>query len=456
MRVAPRQEHCDGGLSGGLAQVPHAGARLLRWSVQSVACRTLLLTTALLALAVLLPTGGELAATAAPGVASGGTASASVTAALLASCHPQDPDDVGYSPNLADGTVSIVNLTSHTVTGIISGFRYPWNVNVSPDGSTLFVDDVPLTDPLADRIDVVDLCSHQIVERIPTHGMAFSSISLDGSQLYTADITGGAVQVVDTSTGSLTATFPTLPVPIATASGDDRTLWIATMPDFLYSIDMRTGKVVGSPILTGIAPAQIAVSPDGSTLAVADLGGDIELIDTQTHRVTSTIRLPSLSYPAFGAFTPDGSELWMGYYSGQVAVIDMHTDAVVKVGQTGGFAVGIAFTRRQRGVCVNHPRGLGHPRRRRRLCSAGAPRYLAARRSDPRLRYLDLLSRRHHRCRERAHGHDHCFRPLQLKAPMSGAIARTGRMVLVLNERRSASMSAIGYQLPAATSPIAS
>lgn len=252
---------------------------------------------------------------------------------------------MGYSPNLADGTVSIVNLTSHTVTGIISGFRYPWNVNVSPDGSTLFVDDVPLTDPLADRIDVVDLCSHQIVERIPTHGMAFSSISLDGSQLYTADITGGAVQVVDTSTGSLTATFPTLPVPIATASGDDRTLWIATMPDFLYSIDMRTGKVVGSPILTGIAPAQIAVSPDGSTLAVADLGGDIELIDTQTHRVTSTIRLPSLSYPAFGAFTPDGSELWMGYYSGQVAVIDMHTDAVVKVGQTGGFAVGIAFTR---------------------------------------------------------------------------------------------------------------
>src|SRR6516164_9407280 len=75
-------------------------------------------------------------------------------------------------------------------------------------------------------------------------------------------------------------------------------------------IDTTTNKVVAT-VEVGLAPAGVAVTPDGRKAYVANraVSGTVSVIDTATNAVSATIAVGS--NPVGIAITPDGSKVYV-------------------------------------------------------------------------------------------------------------------------------------------------
>jgi DNA-binding beta-propeller fold protein YncE len=262
-------------------------------------------------------------------------------------CQLATAVNFGYVANVGDGTISVVDLTREQIVGSISGFSQPWNVNITPDGRTLFVDDMPIFTPQKTSIAVVDTCTSKTTHRFPTGGLAIGSMPAHGRELFTAKYFRFEVEVLNTTDLTVKAAYRTKTMPLATVSDEEGTeIWVGGLPNIVYRIDRATGRSTeDTPIRTSAIPQQLSLTPDKATLAVADCC-DIALIDTANQTVRCNIRLAfDFGSPAYGGFTPDGSHLWMAYFNGQVVVVDMSTEKIVAVHQTGGQAIGATFSR---------------------------------------------------------------------------------------------------------------
>jgi YVTN family beta-propeller protein len=252
---------------------------------------------------------------------------------------------IGYSANLLDHSVSVIDLDTNEVIDTITGFHFPWNVETSPDGTRIFVDDSPPFPSRNTNVVVVDTDTGELVRRIPTRGMVFSTASPDGTRIFATNIVRGGVQVIDATTAEVVASYATRTSPPTLAqeavSADGETMWVVALPRSVYAVDMRTGLRQGPMIDAGALAAQFAISPDGSTLAVANLSGVVTLIDAKSRTVAATIQGGPFHYPSFAAFSPDSRRLWVGCYSGRLLVIDAQAEALVADIDVGGWIAGV-------------------------------------------------------------------------------------------------------------------
>jgi len=101
-------------------------------------------------------------------------------------------------------------------------------------------------------------------------------------------------------------------------------------------------KVVLRTFATGGAPKDLALSPNGKRLYVADETGSIQLWNMSTGARALTVPLPS---GAFGlAISPDGARVYAGMpFGGGVAVLDAVSNTVISTIPTGGTPRKIAF-----------------------------------------------------------------------------------------------------------------
>lgn len=203
-----------------------------------------------------------------------------------------EPADVAITPDGKEALVTdpevgqstgylvVVDLADGAVTARVGVGSGPTGVVTSPDGTTAYVSDTGYLG--SGRIAIVDLFDDRMIGSIPVGRQPVGlAISGDGSRLYVAlanlylipptrhgATDPGDVDVIDTSTRTVTATVP-----------------------------------------VGVAPLFVALSPDGRLLAVGDHGSNaVTLIDTSS--------LASRSCPvaggAFGvAFSPDASRLYV-------------------------------------------------------------------------------------------------------------------------------------------------
>ncbi|MDV7100061.1 hypothetical protein R4227_07910 [Gordonia amicalis] len=238
--------------------------------------------------------------------------------------------NIGYTASFADDTVVKLDLDTNTVIETIEGFSRPWGLELTRDGSLLYVNSVAqASKPSQYEVDVVDTCTDKIIKRIPTIGPGYIQVSPDRSRLFVPNLLWTGLQVVDTDTAEVIRRYTTLPFTQAGVSNDQKTMWLQSLPNFIYTIDMRTGRRNGPAFdREGILPLQMTMAPDGSVLAVADFGDRVSIIDTKpgspTYRtVTQVYRTGRQSQPGISAFSPDGRYLWVGGYSGQVSVLDL-------------------------------------------------------------------------------------------------------------------------------------
>ena len=187
-----------------------------------------------------------------------------------------------------DGTVSVIDTTTHAVRGPYAAGTAATGIAVSPDGSRLYV----ATELWNSNVMVMETATMTVIGTVylgyfnyPIDG-AFTPP--DGKRLYMiagaqgSEMAEGAVMVIDTD--PLSGTY---------------------------------NQVIGglSAYDLGIGfPADVVFSPDGGRAYVSDAGGNtVTVIDTSTNTVIGTIAT-TLS-PASGsrhiAISPDGNTLYI-------------------------------------------------------------------------------------------------------------------------------------------------
>src|SRR5205807_3946101 len=121
-----------------------------------------------------------------------------------------------------------------------------------------------------------------------------------GPFAYIPDILGNTVGVLDTATGTITATVPVGYGPFGVAVNPEGTrVYVANACDSRGACGDSAGTVsvidtgsntVTATVTVGNAPVGVAVNPSGTRVYVANFGADsVSVIDTTTNTVTATI-----------------------------------------------------------------------------------------------------------------------------------------------------------------------
>jgi len=263
-----------------------------------------------------------------------------------------------YITNLGSNTVAVIDTATNTVVALpISVGLSPLGVAVTPDRSKVYV-----TNHDSSTVSVIDSASNSVSATIPVSASPFGvAVTPDGSKVYVAhDTTPGTVSVIDTATNTVVG----LPIPVsASAVGvavapDGSKVYIATTISVgrgtagVLVIDTAT-NTVSATIPVGRAHNGVAVTPDGSKVYVTDSRrggfpggggvGVVSVIDAVANAVIATVVVGFLPFEV--AVTPDGSKVYVANSgSNNVAVIETMTNAVIAKVPVGLGAAGVAVT----------------------------------------------------------------------------------------------------------------
>jgi len=195
------------------------------------------------------------------------------------------------------------------------GYRSPLDVVVSPDGATLYV-----SDGTAECVVALDVENGKVLGEIPIAGEpAGMVLSADGGTLYVAERKAHAVAVIDTGQGTVAGRIDVGPWPVAVALDEARgRLYSCNQGDQTVSaVDLgRSIEIKRIPAVR--EPSSAAVTPDGSTVVVANLlphgrgadpmlSAEVSLLDAKSLEQTGRVKLPPGSTVVRGVcLSPDG------------------------------------------------------------------------------------------------------------------------------------------------------
>lgn len=205
--------------------------------------------------------------------------------------------------------VSVIDTASNTVSKTINMMGDPYaSFELTKDGRYLYV---PTN---ANVVQVIDTTNDSIVKTISTgNGPLAVQISPDGSKLYVFN-SQNQLEVYNTSSGQRTGLVSVNGMVPA---------WSAISPDGIYvyslnfttsnitKIDTRTLKIADTITLpSGSWPLSGTLTPDGTRMWVANIGTyDVTVIDTTTDKIIR--KMPTTNAPAFVGFSPDGTKAYL-------------------------------------------------------------------------------------------------------------------------------------------------
>jgi YVTN family beta-propeller protein len=110
-------------------------------------------------------------------------------------------DDV-YVTNAGNGTVSVIDTTTDTVSSTIPVGEMPWQIALSADGDEAYVADAD-----SNAVSVIDTSTDVVSAPIPVAGDPDTlALTPDGSELWVGEDAAGSVAVIDTSNDTEVAT----------------------------------------------------------------------------------------------------------------------------------------------------------------------------------------------------------------------------------------------------------
>jgi YVTN family beta-propeller protein len=273
-----------------------------------------------------------------------------------------------YITNTTDGTVSVVDLSTHAVITTITVGTDPYGVAVTPDSTKAYVANGGST------VSVINLLANSVSSTISdSYGAYGVAIAPNGKTAYVANLgpnpgsstNVSAISVIDVASDTIKAsiTTPTGLTPKSVAlTPDGDTLYVGC-----YNADAESGIVVIdtadntiTTTITGdvpIDPIGMALTPDGDYLYVTDFDSDglyaIYVFKTADNTLTTRIGLPSgKSGPTGIAITSDGTTAYVantgqeghGPTGTTVSMIDISTNTVTASITVGSDPWGISIT----------------------------------------------------------------------------------------------------------------
>jgi YVTN family beta-propeller protein len=181
----------------------------------------------------------------------------------------------------------------------LSGHPLPCGIAFSADGALAYVAMSRLN-----QVAIIDVATRTIRQSLDTGNAPFAVAFVPKhGKVFVTNRAGRRASERDTTAPSSGTAVVTDPVTGSTVSGT------------VSVIDSKTGSV--TEVAVGLAPSLMAVSPDESTLAVANAHSDsISLLDTSTLTRTD-IKIPVYpestlgSQPVAVAFSPDGQRIYV-------------------------------------------------------------------------------------------------------------------------------------------------
>lgn len=208
------------------------------------------------------------------------------------------------------GGVFVTDWYGARLTRLDAELRPVWSVptGAAPAGVALAGRDaqgralVATADRDADRIGIFDAETGARRHHVPTAGAHPFGLTFHEGLLYSADVQGDVVSVVDPVAGRRVGQVPTGSHPYAVAFAGGRGFVTDQYDGTVTVFDPATRQVVAT-VAVGDYPEGIAPLPDGSGVAVANWDSDtLTVLDAQSLEILHQIEMPP-GPRAFGSFT---------------------------------------------------------------------------------------------------------------------------------------------------------
>jgi YVTN family beta-propeller protein len=226
-----------------------------------------------------------------------------------------------YVGNSRGDDISIIDMASLKVTGVIKAGERVHGICVQADGRRLFA-----TVETDHTLRIIDTASQQTVATISLAGRPNQcAVTPDGKYVAVPIRDGDSVDIVDVSQQKIVKVLPIKEPHNALNTGSNRYIYVSSMgSNEIDLIDLEKMDFT-SHIPAGGRPRPYVASPDGHTMyvAVANLHGFV-IVDIPGNKVIEKVEIPSehaslrpLQYETPDtlthglALTPDGSELWV-------------------------------------------------------------------------------------------------------------------------------------------------
>ncbi|MGI8573092.1 MAG: PKD domain-containing protein [Solirubrobacteraceae bacterium] len=252
-----------------------------------------------------------------------------------------DPAAVAITPdgstawiaNYSENTVTPVVLATGAVGKAITVENNPDDIAITPDGAKAYV-----TNFGSDTVSVIDLSTNTAIASIPVGTLPDAIvITPDGTKAYASNSADGTVTPIATSsnTAGPVITVGSGPDTLA-VTPDGSTVWVGNLSSGSIT-PINTSTDIAGPSVTVNDPSAIAITPDGSKAYVGNWNeGTVTPVTLSTGSVRSPIPAgvgntgpPVVSgvNPYRLAITPDGATAYFGDDNGHtVTPITVATD----------------------------------------------------------------------------------------------------------------------------------
>ena len=242
---------------------------------------------------------------------------------------------------VAAGTlVYVIDTATNSVVATISGVGpIASAVAIAPNGNFGYTSNGN-SDFTSGRVSVFSTASNSVVATVPLKFTAgFVNVTPDGSRVYVSGV-GGTIAVIDTSTNTVEAIF-SIPVPAGGYNGNAGPFLnlsgsLGYVAQDVASVTPGTVTVISIPgnektatIQVGKQPEDIVITPDGAYAYVSNVGSNnVSVIDTSSNTVIATTAVGN--QPRAMALTPDGAFVYVvNYPDSTLSVIQVSTNSVV-------------------------------------------------------------------------------------------------------------------------------
>jgi YVTN family beta-propeller protein len=268
--------------------------------------------------------------------------------------------------------LSLMGAAPNTVVATITAGVTPAGIAITPDSRFAYVANNNNYDIAGeDTVSVLDLTTNTLAKTI--HDPSFKepyrvSINPSGTRAYVSNSDGTTVSIIDISTNTV----------IGTINGFDGPSGMAITPNGLFGyvnnyggsmgvgsgngttvnvVDLTTNTIIGPPLTVGLAPAALAISPNGAFVYVINYvdgnpgTGTLSIIRTSDNTVAVNA-ITGFSGPFAIALTPDGKFAYITNFGSNnfapfgttVSVVDLTITTITATVNLGIQPSGVAVT----------------------------------------------------------------------------------------------------------------